>query len=66
MAEVSSFGYSGAIAHAILKQAAQDMRRSIINVDYEVVVKSDIKSKNDIVFLFRGQGSQYAGIGEEL
>ena len=42
------------------------MHRSIINIDHYVVVDDDGESKNSVVFLFTGHGSQYAGMGQEL
>lgn len=56
IAGVSSFGYAGTIAHALVSQAPVDVARS----------PPTSLEQTGVLFLFTGQGSQYEGMGRGL
>ena len=56
-AGVSSFGYAGTIAHALVTQASGEVARD---------VPEACEGSSETLFLFTGQGSQYEGMGQGL
>ena len=58
-AGVSSFGYAGTIAHALVAQASGEVARDVPEAD----VPEACEGSSEMMFLFTGQGSQYEGMG---